>query len=985
MPRTLRAAFLLLGTWALLGLAAATAALTAPGNPESPVLSWLPRPASPGRISPPPELYYEGPSGSVIGAAPRALPAVSAAGGVTLDLAPGEALFAFLVEDAERAAFAAGARVLLRSGHEVLVATTGEVPQLTLESDRTLTGVKQPVRIDTAPRPSSARRSDQADLPPPAEGVDPLVREMVREVSAATYVPIWQSLDDFETREVSQPNNLAASQWMLETLQSYWLSAAFHYYQQNGEKRNVIATLPGSVDPTKVVYICGHFDTITSTPAACAPGADDNGSGTAAVLETARVLSQYSFAYTIKFACFNGEEQGMCGSTAYVAEMAAAGEKIIAVYNCDMIGFRGTDPAPADLVIYANTASQSVAAVLANAATTYVPGQIEPVVVVQPLAVSDHASFWNHNYSAVCSIEDEVWGNDFSPWYHTCDDRIEQYPRDYAVSCARANLAAVALTARPLTPPSSFLVLESSQLDDDAVGGSSGNGDGIANPGETVELWTTVHNAGGRASTGVTGTITTTTPGITILDAAAAFNDIPSGGQGENVTAFRFQLASSVSDGTALTFTLHMTDSQGARLLPLDYTAAAPMLTHYWHQVRDEDAGNGNGVIDPGEEVLVPVTLRNGGGQGAVEITAQATSGSAHLTVLNGTATAASIPGGDVSELTPGFRFAVSPQATPGEVLRVSVAISAAGGYATSASFSLKVGTAVYDECEADGPWSLASPGDDATNGRWVRGDPIGTTVNGQPCQPEDDHTAAPGVDCYFTGQGPAGGTADVEDVSGGRTTLTTPLLDLPRLTGARITYWRWFTNNLGSSPSLDPWVVQISGDDGATWVDLETTIQSANHWRQESFLVSDYLAPTSRMRVRFIAVDIAPNSLVEAAVDDFEVSGESASAGAGDIAAATALRLDPPRPNPARAGTRLRFALPQAGPVSLQIFAIDGRLVRTLVRGTLPAGEREAIWDGRNNTGRAAAPGLYFCRLSAGARVLSQRLVLAPSGRDGL
>jgi hypothetical protein len=975
-PRAVRTASVLLGLFVLLGLASTSSALAARGDAAA---FWLPRPASPERLSPVPETYFEGLSGFVVGVAPEDTPALAASGGRALSLAPGETLYAFLLQDAELAAFESPTRVLVRVGHEVFLATAGDVPRLTAESDRALTGLKQPVRIDLVPRPSPTSRAGRFELPAPSRDVDPFVQGMVSEVSTATYVPIWQALDDFETREAFQPNNVASSQWMLDKFQSYGLSAAFHYYTHSGQKRNVVATMPGQVDPTKVVYICGHFDSTSPTPATCAPGADDNATGTAAVIEAARILSQYLFEYTIKFACWNSEEQGLVGSAAYAAEMAAAGEDIIAVYNCDMIGYRGTDPAPADLVIYTNTASQSVATILANAVTTYVPGQIEPIVVVESLTGSDHASFWNHNYKAVCAIEDEAWGSDFCPWYHTCNDRIEQYPQDYVISCTKANLAAVALTALPINPQSSYLVLGSSTLDDDTAGGSSGNGDGVANPGETIELWATVRNVGAQTATGVTGTLTTTTPGITILNATAPWADIPAGGQGTNVAALRFQVAATVTDGTMLNFTLSMTDAGDTRLLPLQYTAAAPRLAHYWHQVVDLATGNGNGVVDPGEAILVPVTISNRGSQGAEAVTALAASGSAHLTVMDGTATTASIPSGSSSELAPGFRLAVSLDATPGELLVVSLTISTVGGYQVSSNFKLKVGSAVYDECESEGPWSLASPGDNATSGLWVRGDPVGTTYNSQQCQPEDDHTAAPGTDCYVTGQGVVGGAAGAEDVDGGKTTLTTPLLDLSHIADARVTYWRWYTNNLGNSPNLDPWIVQISGDDGTSWVDLENTTVSANSWTEKSFLVSSFIMPTSQVRVRFIANDIAPNSLIEAAVDDFEVSGTSTPVGVGDEPLVAVLRLDAPRPNPFLAGTRLRFALPEAGPVSLQIFGIEGRLVRTLVRGTRPAGEHEVVWDGRNGYGRTAAPGIYFCRLMAGGHVLSQRMVVAP------
>ncbi len=971
--RPVRIASILLGLSVLIGPASTSVGFATPDH----AVSWLPRPASPETFSPAVETYFEGLSGFVIGIASENRSALAAAGGHVLDLAPNETLYAYLLEDAERAAFEPPARVLVRAGHEVFLATPGETPRLTSESDRVLGGLKQPVRIDRVPRADA--RTEGERLRVPSRDVDPFVQDMVDQVTTSTYVPLWQALDDFETREAFQANNVASSQWMLETFQSYGLSAEFHYYSHSGQKRNVVATMPGQVDPSRVVYFCGHFDSTSPTPATCAPGADDNGSGTAAVLEVARILSQYLFQYTIKFACWNSEEQGLIGSAAYAAAMAAAGENIIAVYNCDMISYRGTDAAPADLVIYTDTNSQSVATILSNAITTYVPGQIEPVVVVEALQGSDHASFWDHGYKAVCSIEDEAWGADFCPWYHTCDDRIERYPQDYVISCTKANLAAVALTALPINPESSYLVLGSSLLDDDMAGGSSGNGDGVANPGETIELWATVRNVGAADATDVTGTLTTTTPGVTILNPTASWADIPQGGQGTNTTALRFQVASSVTDGTALSFTLTMTDAANTRLLPLQYVTAAPNLAHYWHQMSDLTTGNGNGVIDPGEVIVVPVTVSNRGSTGALNVTALASSGSAQITVLAGTATAASIPVNGASELTPGFTLAVASGAVPGEVLAVSLTISTADGYQTTSSFTLKVGTAVYDECEAEAPWTLATTGDNATSGLWVRGDPVGTVYNSQQCQPEDDHTAAPGTDCYVTGQGVPGGAAGTEDVDGGKTTLTTPLLDLSQITDARVTYWRWYTNNLGNNPGTDPWVVQISGDGGTSWVNLENTTASANSWTQMSFLVSDYLTPTNQMRVRFIANDVSPNSLVEAAVDDFEISGTSAPVAVEEAPSVAALRLDAPRPNPFPAGTRLRYALPTAGPISLQVFGIDGRLVRSLVNGVQTAGEHEAVWDGRNSSGRPASPGIYFTRLKAGRRVLSQRMVVAP------
>ncbi|MEO5988629.1 MAG: FlgD immunoglobulin-like domain containing protein, partial [Candidatus Eisenbacteria bacterium] len=81
------------------------------------------------------------------------------------------------------------------------------------------------------------------------------------------------------------------------------------------------------------------------------------------------------------------------------------------------------------------------------------------------------------------------------------------------------------------------------------------------------------------------------------------------------------------------------------------------------------------------------------------------------------------------------------------------------------------------------------------------------------------------------------------------------------------------------------------------------------------------------------------------------------------------------PEPNPSRGRTALRFSLPAAGRVVLELFDEKGRRVRTLLAGELPAGEHSRVWDGRDDAGSATAPGIYFARLSAQGETKLQRL----------
>ena len=81
--------------------------------------------------------------------------------------------------------------------------------------------------------------------------------------------------------------------------------------------------------------------------------------------------------------------------------------------------------------------------------------------------------------------------------------------------------------------------------------------------------------------------------------------------------------------------------------------------------------------------------------------------------------------------------------------------------------------------------------------------------------------------------------------------------------------------------------------------------------------------------------------------------------------------------PNPMRAGTHIAFDLPVDASVSLEVFDVSGRLIRTLARQALLAGEHRIAWDGADNNGRSVARGVYLYRLRAGAFEATRRMVV--------
>jgi hypothetical protein len=186
---------------------------------------------------------------------------------------------------------------------------------------------------------------------------------------------------------------------------------------------NVVATKTGTVHPNQEYIVGAHYDSVDN------PGADDDASGTAALLEIARIISQYDSAYTIRFIAFDREEQGLVGSYAYVADVAGA--DILGMVQADMIAYNlGNNAA----TIHGGGGSTALKNAMVSAVNEYGDGLIP--VPAGASGGSDHAPFENAGYEAVLLIEE--WGN---PNYHTPDDNVDvpnyiDYP--YAVRHTRS-------------------------------------------------------------------------------------------------------------------------------------------------------------------------------------------------------------------------------------------------------------------------------------------------------------------------------------------------------------------------------------------------------------------------------------------------------------------------------------------------------------------------------------------------------------------
>ncbi len=270
-------------------------------------------------------------------------------------------------------------------------------------------------------------------------------------------------LQQFGSRHWSLENRRDIAAWIgwkmhqagLEdvTLDSFQFSGTWQY--------NVVGTLVGSNDPDSVIVLGGHTDSY-STPFECAPGADDNASGTAAVLEAARVfsLAGYRPNATFRFVGFAAEESGLRGSSNDAGRLRGAGRNVRAMLNFDMIAHRDSSSLLRifSLIWYNN--ARWLAELDSLMARTYT--SLVPVLDTVVRARSDSYAFWANGYPAVFHYE-----RGRNPIYHTALDVLDSLDLAYAQDIVKTALA-TALTidgsigrdSLPSNVPQAFTLLQ---------------------------------------------------------------------------------------------------------------------------------------------------------------------------------------------------------------------------------------------------------------------------------------------------------------------------------------------------------------------------------------------------------------------------------------------------------------------------------------------------------------------------------------------
>ncbi len=187
--------------------------------------------------------------------------------------------------------------------------------------------------------------------------------------------------------------------------------------------------------------------------------------------------------------------------------------------------------------------------------------------------------------------------------------------------------------------------------------------------------------------------------------------------------------------------------------------------------------------------------------------------------------------------------------------------------------------------------------------------------------------------------------------------------------TGATVQNIQWAAADPAGVDSVN---IDLSTDGGATFA--TPIAHGVPNTGSFAWSVPDTSLPACRVRVT--AFDAWRNPSTAASAADFAIAGATA---VGPLAGLAGFDLAPVWPNPSRGAASVRFVAPRAANVALAVYDLAGRRVRTLVSPSSPTavGEHVVAWDGRDDAGRSAAPGVYFARLALGPAARAQRFAL--------
>ncbi len=279
---------------------------------------------------------------------------------------------------------------------------------------------------------------------------DPFIENILNLISSTNIEKYVTTLSNFNNRHSKSENIHKVAKRLKDELTDLgYVDTSFHEYSQDGYNlKNVICNKKGSADD--IILLCGHYDTILKQNlediVSRAPGANDNASGVAALLEIARIVSTLNIKRGIQFAFFSGEEQGLWGSTHYAQHVKENNTNLHAVVNMDMCGETGflssnkianidVDDGQTGAVSSNNEASMNLGLKMESLADTYT----EIDTVFDPIDASDYMPFEARGYVCIGAYDGSALPN--NPHYHSDTDVLANLNINFLTEVTKMVLA----------------------------------------------------------------------------------------------------------------------------------------------------------------------------------------------------------------------------------------------------------------------------------------------------------------------------------------------------------------------------------------------------------------------------------------------------------------------------------------------------------------------------------------------------------------
>ncbi|MEM0493181.1 MAG: M28 family peptidase [Candidatus Thermoplasmatota archaeon] len=281
----------------------------------------------------------------------------------------------------------------------------------------------------------------------PSLSFDPMpsgsIIEMMQHINSSMLLSYLSDLLEYQPRYTGSENCTKAAVYLYNTFKDMGLDVEYHNWSYDGFKAsNIIATIPGMRAYNNETYVlCAHYDTTPTSP-----GADDDGSGVAALLSIANVLRSRSFNYTICFIAFSGEEVGTYGSFSYARDAYRRGDNIVAVLNADMIGYADTSIGEHTLRFFPCERAWWIGEYATMVADKYHDILDLDIEVLPNYIGSDAQPFIDYGYDAVW-----IAHRDGYPYGHSVNDTIDHINPVYYEKASRLLLAVISeLASTPI-------------------------------------------------------------------------------------------------------------------------------------------------------------------------------------------------------------------------------------------------------------------------------------------------------------------------------------------------------------------------------------------------------------------------------------------------------------------------------------------------------------------------------------------------------